>query len=50
MGMAPREIRELAGKIRALRTPPRFGLDVSRFRNAEEVAAEMHEAVPETFE
>ena len=49
MGMAPREIRELAGKIRP-RTPPPFDLDVSRFRSAEEVAAEMHEAVPETFE
>ena len=49
MGMAPREIRELAGKIRP-RTPPPFDLDISRFRAAEEVAAEMHEAVPETFE
>ena len=46
MGMAPREIRELAGKIRR-RTVPDFDLDLSRFRSAEDVAAEMHEAVPE---
>lgn len=45
MGMAPREIRELTGKIRR-RTPPDFDLDLSRFRSAEDVAAEMHEAVP----
>ena len=49
MGMAPREIRELTGKIRR-RTPPDFDLDLSRFRSAEEVAAEMHEAVPGNFE
>ena len=49
MGMAPREIRELTGKIRR-RQAPGFDLDISRFRAAEEVAAEMHEAVPETFE
>ncbi|MXY31511.1 MAG: FAD-dependent thymidylate synthase [Gammaproteobacteria bacterium] len=46
MGMAPREVRELVGKIRR-RTAPDFDLDLSRFRSAEDVAAEMHEAVPE---
>ena len=46
MGMAPREIRELVAKIRC-RTAPDFDLDLSRFRSAEDVAAEMHEAVPE---
>ena len=45
MGMAPREIRELAGKIRRRKVPD-FDLDLSRFRSAEDVAAEMHEAVP----
>ena len=49
MGMAPREVRELAGKIRRRRVPD-FDLDLSRFRSAEEVAAEMHEAVPGNFE
>ena len=49
MGMAPREIRELTGKIRR-RTAPDFDLDLSRFRSAEDVAAEMHEAVPGNFE
>ena len=49
MGMAPREIRELTAKIRR-RTPPDFDLDVSRFKAAEKVAAEMHEAVPGNFE
>ena len=49
MGMAPREVRELAGKIRRRRVPD-FDLDLSRFRSAEEVAEEMHEAVPGSFE
>ncbi len=49
MGMAPREIRELAGKIRRRKVPD-FDLDLSRFRSAEDVAAEMHEAVPGNFE
>ena len=49
MGMAPREVRELAGKIRRRRVPD-FDLDLSRFRSAEEVAEEMHEAVPGNFE
>jgi thymidylate synthase (FAD) len=49
LGMAPREIRELTGKIRP-RPVPDFDLDLSRFRSAEEVAAEMHEAVPGNFE
>ena len=46
MGMAPREVRELVGKIRR-RTAPDFDLDLARFRSAEDVAAEMQEAVPE---
>ncbi len=49
MGMAPREVRELAGKIRRRRVPD-FDLDLSRFRSAEDVAAEMHEAVHGNFE
>ncbi len=49
MGMAPREVRELAGKIRRRKVPD-FDLDLARFRNAEEVAEEMHEAVPGNFE
>ena len=49
MGMAPREVRELVAKIRC-RAPPDFDLDLSRFRSAEEVAAEMHEAVPGSYE
>ncbi|MYH48611.1 MAG: FAD-dependent thymidylate synthase, partial [Gammaproteobacteria bacterium] len=49
MGMAPREVRELVGKIRR-RTAPDFDLDLARFRSAEDVAAEMHEAVPGNFE
>ena len=49
MGMAPREVRELVAKIRR-RTPPDYDLDLSRFRNAEDVAAEMHEAVPGNYE
>ena len=49
MGMAPREVRELAGKIRRRKVPD-FDLDLSRFRSAEEVAEEMHEAVPGNFE
>ena len=49
LGMAPREVRELVAKIRP-RTPPDFDLDMSRFRSAEDVAAEMHEAVPGNFE
>lgn len=49
MGMAPREVRELVAKIRR-RTAPDFDLDLARFRSAEDVAAEMHEAVPGNFE
>ena len=49
MGMAPREVRELVGKIRR-RTAPDFDLDLSHFRSAEDVAAKMHEAVPGNFE
>ncbi len=49
MGMAPREVRELAGKIRRRKVPD-FDLDLLRFRTAEDVAAEMHEAVPGNYE
>jgi thymidylate synthase (FAD) len=49
LGMAPREVRELVAKIRR-RTAPDFDLDLTRFRSAEDVAAEMHEAVPGNHE
>jgi thymidylate synthase (FAD) len=47
-GLSPREIRELIEKLQA---PGRsdFELDMSRMRTAEEVAAEMYEAVPGDF-
>jgi thymidylate synthase (FAD) len=48
-GLSPREIRELVEKLQA---PDRvdFELDPSRFRTAEEVAAEMYQAVPGDFQ
>jgi thymidylate synthase (FAD) len=48
-GLSPREIRELVEKLGAPGCPD-FELDVSRFRSAEEVAAEMYEAVPGDFQ
>ena len=48
-GLAPREIRELAEKLQAPERPD-FELDLGRFRSAEEVAAEMYQAVPGDFQ
>jgi thymidylate synthase (FAD) len=47
-GLSPREIRELVEKLQAPDRPD-FELDLSRMRTAEEVAAEMYEAVPGDF-
>jgi len=48
-GLSPREIRELVEKLQAPDRPD-FELDLTRFRSAEEVAAEMYEAVPGEFQ
>jgi flavin-dependent thymidylate synthase len=48
-GLSPREIRELVEKLQAPERPD-FELDLSRFRSAEEVAAEMYQAVPGDFQ
>jgi len=48
-GLSPREIRELVEKLQAP-DHPTFDLDPSRFRSAEEVAAEMYQAVPGDFQ
>jgi thymidylate synthase (FAD) len=48
-GLSPREIRELVEKLQAPDRPD-FELDLARFRSAEEVAAEMYEAVPGEFQ
>jgi len=48
-GLSPREIRELVEKIQAPARPD-FELDLSRMRSAENVAAEMYEAVPSDFD
>src|SRR5687768_10430117 len=47
-GLSPREIRELVEKLQAPDRPD-FELDLSRMRSAEEVAAEMYQAVPGDF-
>jgi thymidylate synthase (FAD) len=47
-GLSPREVRELVEKLQAPERPD-FELDLSRMRTAEEVAAEMYEAVPGDF-
>jgi thymidylate synthase (FAD) len=47
-GLSPREIRELVEKLQAPDRPD-FELDLARMRTAEEVAAEMYEAVPGDF-
>jgi thymidylate synthase (FAD) len=49
LGLSGREIRELLGKI-SPEPLPDFDLDLSRMRDADEVAAEMAEAVPDAFE
>jgi thymidylate synthase (FAD) len=48
-GLSPREIIELVEKVQAPERPD-FELDLSRMRTAEEVAAEMYQAVPGSFE
>lgn len=48
-GLSPREIRELVEKLQAPGRPD-FELDLGRFRTAEDVAAEMYEAVPGDFQ
>jgi len=48
-GLSPREIGELVEKIQAPDRPD-FELDLSRMRSAEDVAAEMYEAVPNDFD
>ena len=48
-GLSPREIRELAEKLQASDRPD-FELDLSRMRSAEDVAAEMYQAVPGDFQ
>jgi thymidylate synthase (FAD) len=45
-GLSPREIREMVTKLQAPARPD-FELDLSRMRAAEEVSAEMMEAVPD---
>jgi thymidylate synthase (FAD) len=49
MGLSPREIRELIEKLE-VPSPPDFELDVSIMRSADEMAAQMYEAVPGSFE
>jgi thymidylate synthase (FAD) len=48
-GLSPREIREFVEKVQAPERPD-FELDMSRMRSAEDVAAEMYEAIPSDFE
>ena len=48
-GLSAREIRELIEKVQAPARPD-FDLDMSRMRRAEDVAAEMYEAVPSDFD
>ncbi|MBM4183080.1 MAG: FAD-dependent thymidylate synthase [Gemmatimonadetes bacterium] len=48
-GLAPREVRELLEKLQAPARPD-FELDLARFRSAEEVSAEMYQAVPGDFQ
>jgi thymidylate synthase (FAD) len=49
LGLSKREIRELVEKLRPTERPD-FELDLSRMRSAEEVAAEMEQAVPGVYE
>ena len=49
MGLSGRETREFVDKLKP-RDVPDFELDLSTMRRAEDVAAEMEEAVPGTFE
>jgi thymidylate synthase (FAD) len=49
LGLSPREVREFLDKLRA-RPRPDFSLDLGRMRSAEDIAREMYEAAPGTFE
>ncbi len=49
LGLSPREIRELVEKVRAP-VRPDFELELSVMRSADEMAAEMYQAVPGNFE
>jgi thymidylate synthase (FAD) len=49
LGLSPREVRELREKLQGPGYPD-FELDLSAMRTAEDVAKEMYEAVPESFE
>ena len=49
LGLSKREIRELVEKLRPTERPD-FELDLSRMRSAQEVAAEMEQAVPGVHE
>lgn len=49
LGLSPREIREFVEKLEAPGHPD-FELDVSTMESADEVAARMYEAVPESVE
>jgi len=48
-GLAPREAREFLEKLQPTDVPD-YELDLSRMRSAEELAAELEEAVPGSFE
>ena len=48
-GLSPREVRELVEKLQAPDRPD-FELDPARMRSAEDVAAEMYQAVPGDFQ
>jgi thymidylate synthase (FAD) len=48
-GLSPREVREMVAKLQAPGHPD-FELDLSTMRTAEEVAKEMYEAAPGSFE
>lgn len=49
LGLSPREFRELVEKLEAPQHPD-FELDLSIMEDADDVAARMHEAVPDSFE
>jgi thymidylate synthase (FAD) len=49
LGLSPREVRELREKLQGPGYPD-FELDLSTMRTAEDVAKEMYEAVPASFE
>ncbi len=49
LGLAPREAREFVAKLHPKEVPD-YELDLSRMRRAEDMAAELEEAVPGSFE